>query len=365
MKTLRVVVLLSLVVVLLAGCGGLPPLFPTRAPAAGAPAEAAAPSAPAEPSAAPAEEAVPAEQAAPAEEAAPAEQVAPAEEAAPAEQAVPAEEAAPTEEAAPAEQATEAGPVMGAGPLAGVVWEWAASLKTEPASQAVVPNPSSYTAVFDGEGNVLIQADCNIARAVYALENEALTIEIGPLTRAACTPGSLSNSFLDSLGQVASYMIENDSLVLRLGEAGDSLLFRNGGPAAEPVVPAEAPAGVSAAPAAPEFVGVTWNWEDFIDNTGAQNVKVADPANYTVTFAEDGTVAMKADCNQAAGTFSLDGSNLAVSVGPVTLAMCSAESLGEQFLVNLTSVATVSVEDGKLLLDLMADGGTMIFAPAQ
>ncbi len=254
---------------------------------------------------------------------------------------------------------------MGADPLAGVVWEWAATLKTEPASQAVVPNPSSYTAIFDGEGNVLIQADCNLARAVYTLENEALTIEIGPLTRAACTPGSMSNSFLDSLGQVGSYMIEDGSLILRLGETGDTLLFRNGGPAAEPVVPAEALAGASTAPAAPEFVGVTWNWEEFIDNAGVQNVKVADPANYTVTFAEDGTVAMKADCNQAVGSFSLDGSNLAVTLGPVTLAMCSAESLGEEFLVHLTSVATAGIEDGKLLLDLMADGGTMIFAPAQ
>jgi len=251
---------------------------------------------------------------------------------------------------------------MGADPLTGVVWEWAAALKTEPSSQAVVPNPSSYTAVFDGEGNVLIQADCNMARAVYALENEALTIEIGPLTRAACTPGSMSNSFLDNLGQVGSYMIEGENLILRLGDTGDSLLFRNGGPAAEPA--AEAPAG-AAAVAAPDFVGVTWNWEEFIDNAETQSVKVADPASYTVTFAEDGTVAMKADCNQAAGTFSLDGSNLAVTVGPMTLAMCSADSLGERFLVDLTSVATVSVEDGKLLLDLMADGGTMIFAAAQ
>ena len=251
---------------------------------------------------------------------------------------------------------------MDADPLAGVVWEWAALVKTEPASQAVVPNPTNYTAIFDGEGNVLIQADCNMARAVYTLENEVLTIEVGPLTRAACTPGSMSNSFLDSLGQVGSYLIEGDSLVLRLGESGDSMLFRNGGPAAEPVAPAEAPAGASAAPG---FVGATWNWEEFVDNAGTQSVKVADPASYTVTFAEDGTVAMKADCNQAVGSYSLDGSSLAVTVGPVTLAMCSAESLGEQFLVNLTNVATATVQDGKLLLDLMADGGTMVFAPSR
>ena len=340
MKTLRVVVLLSLTVVLLASCGGLPPVFPTRAPAAVAPAEETAPSAPAEPSA-----------------------VAPVE-GAPAEPAAQATEAPAIE--APAE------PVMGADPLVGVVWEWAAFMKTEPATQAVVPNPTSYTAVFDGEGNVLIQADCNMARATYTLENEALAIEIGPLTRAACTPGSISNDFLDRLGQVGSYMIDGDDLILRLSETGDSMLFRNGGPAAETAAPAEpaavpteAPAGSAAAEAAPELVGVTWNWEEFVDSTGAQSLKVADPASYTVTFSEDGTVAMKADCNQAAGSYVLDGANLTITVGPMTLAMCSAESLGEQFLVNLTSVATVDFKDGKLLLDLMADGGTMIFAPAE
>lgn len=261
---------------------------------------------------------------------------------------------------------------MGADPLVGVVWEWAAFLKTEPATQAVVPNPTDYTAIFDGKGTVLIQADCNLARATYTLENEALTIEIGPMTRAACTPGSISNDFLDRLGEVGSYMIDGDDLILRLGETGDSMLFRNGGPAAEPAAPpepaavaTEAPAGVAAAEAVPELGGTTWNWEEFVDNAGVQSLKVADPASYTVTFQADGTVAMKADCNQAAGSYVLEGTNLTITVGPMTLAMCSAESLSEQFLVNLTSVATVGSKDGKLLLDLMADGGTMIFALAQ
>ncbi len=356
MKTLRVVVLLSLTVVLLASCGGLPPVFPACAPAAVAPAEEAAAGAPAEPAAV-----------APAEPTA----VAPAEPAAvaPAEPAAVAPAASATEAAAAPATEAAAGPVMGADPLVGVVWEWAVLLKAEPASQAVVPNPTSYTAIFDGEGNVLIQADCNLARATYTLENEALTIEIGPLTRAACTPGSISNDFLDRLGQVGSYMIDGDDLVLRLKETGDSMLFRNGGPAAEPVAPVEPTAVATEAPAgavaAPQLIGGTWNWEEFIDNAGVQSLKVADPASYTVTFNEDGTAAMKADCNQAAGSYVLDGGNLTLTVGPMTLAMCSAESLGEQFLVNLTSVATVGSKDGKLLLDLMADGGTMIFAPAK
>ena len=38
---------------------------------------------------------------------------------------------------------------------------------------------------------------------------------------------------------------------------------------------------------------------------------------------------MKADCNQAAGTYTVDGAKLTINVGPVTLAACGPDSLGE------------------------------------
>jgi heat shock protein HslJ len=326
MKTLRYIVLMSLAALLLASCAGLPPVFPAKAPA-----EEAVPSALAERSSGPAvlEEPVQADT-----------------------------------------TVAQAEPVIEANPLTGVLWEWAALLKTKPATQSVVPDPASYTAIFDGQGNLSIQADCNTARATYVLENDKVVLLVEPVTGDACRPGSLSADFLTRLGKVGSYMIDGDDLILRLGDTGDSMIFRNGGPAPEPAAPAaavptEAPAGEAVPAATPELVGPTWQWEQLIDAAGSRDTAVDEPEKYTVMFNADGTAAMKADCNQAAGTYVLDGANLSVAVGPVTLAMCAADSLSESFLVNLTSVATYGFEDGKLILEMMADGGTMVFGAAK
>jgi heat shock protein HslJ len=266
---------------------------------------------------------------------------------------------------------------MGANPLVGVVWEWAALLKTTPAVQSVVPDPAAYTIVFSDDGQVAIKADCNNANGAYTLENDALTITIGPVTRAACPPGSLSDLMLASLSQVDSYLIDGGDLVLRTAETGDNMLFRSGGPSAAPAAPVatEAPAGAApastptpapAAVTAPPLVGTVWQWEEFIDvATGRASMEIKDPSLYTVTFMDDGTAAMKADCNQAAATYTVDGAKITINVGPVTLAACGPDSLGETFLIDLTSVSTYVIENGKLNLDLMADGGRMIFGAAQ
>ncbi len=268
--------------------------------------------------------------------------------------------------------------VMGANPLTGVLWEWAAIIKAGDKHQSVVPDPASYTVVFNDDGTMAIKADCNNATGTYTLDNASLTITVGGVTRMACPPGSFGDTMLAALGKVTSYDIEEGNLVLRLGDGGNSMLFRNAGAteAAGAAAPAETPAATAPAetPAAsqptesaaiaPKLVGPTWLWEQFVDvATGKNSIDVKAPENYTVTFQEDGTAAMKADCNQAAGTYTVDGAQLTVEVGPVTLAACGANSLGETFLVDLTNVASYSIEDGRLMLDLAADGGRMVFSP--
>lgn len=364
MKSIRYVVLLSLAVLLLASCVGLPAVFPERAasPQGAEELAGAAPLALEEPTAEPvvSESAV-----VTATTTISATQVvtAPAEAA-----ATPAEAAAGPTEAQ----------VMGANPLVGVVWEWAALLKTRPAVQSVVPDPASYTLSFSDDGQVAIKADCNNATGTYTLADDQVVITVGGVTRAACPPGSLGDLMLTSLSKVGSYMIDGGDLVLRLAGGGDSMLFRSGGPSAVPAappateVPAAAapsqagtpPAEVAAQPVM--LVGPVWQWERFIDvATGANTLDVKDPENYTATFGDDGTVAMKADCNNAAGAYTVDGAKLTVSIGPVTLAACGPDSLGETFLIDLTSAGTYTIENGQLMIDLMADGGRMVFGAAK
>ncbi len=366
MKSLRHVVLLSLVVMLLASCVGLPPVFPNRAPS---PQDVEEPAGAAPAAQPPVDEAKPAIT----------ESTAVTATTAITDTAVIAATDTVTTTAPTEAQATPTGEqVMGANPLVGVVWEWSALLKTKPAVQSVVPDPASYTVVFTEDAKVAIKADCNNASGAYTLENDLLTITIGPMTRAACPPGSLSDLMVGGLSKVSSYLIDGGDLILRMADTGDSMLFRNGGPVTVPAAPAptEAPAAAAPAqtPAAPAettaqataLVGPVWQWQKFVDvATGKNTMDVKNPADYTVTFRDDRTVAMKADCNQAAGTYAADGAKLTINVGPVTLAACGPDSVGEEFLIGLTSAATYTIEGGQLMIDLMADGGRMIFGAAQ
>ncbi|MCB0147293.1 MAG: hypothetical protein KDE01_06525, partial [Caldilineaceae bacterium] len=55
---------------------------------------------------------------------------------------------------------------------------------------------------------------------------------------------------------------------------------------------------------------------------------------------------------------------LTITVGPTTMELCPGESRADQFTGLLGGAARYFFEDGLLYIDLMADGGTMAFAPA-
>ncbi len=59
-----------------------------------------------------------------------------------------------------------------------------------------------------------------------------------------------------------------------------------------------------------EIVNQIWQWEAYQDTADKNNINVSDPENYTITFNEDGTANIKADCNQVSWAFELDGSSL-------------------------------------------------------
>lgn len=106
-----------------------------------------------------------------------------------------------------------------------------------------------------------------------------------------------------------------------------------------------------------------WLWHSFQGPTEA--FEIQNPQDYLLTFNQDGTVNVKADCNNAAGSFTADESSLTITLGPVTLAACPDGSRGEQFIQLLGGAAAYFFEGADLYIDLMADGGTMRFAPAE
>ncbi|HVQ22219.1 MAG TPA: META domain-containing protein, partial [Candidatus Saccharimonadia bacterium] len=115
--------------------------------------------------------------------------------------------------------------------------------------------------------------------------------------------------------------------------------------------------------AASSLVG-TWQWTASTEAVPASQSVVPDPQNYTITFAADGTYTGKADCNQIAGTYKVDGSNLTITPGQSTLAFCGDASLDTLYVAGLGKVATYAIAGDQVTMTFADDAGTMTFTKA-
>jgi heat shock protein HslJ len=138
-------------------------------------------------------------------------------------------------------------------------------------------------------------------------------------------------------------------------------------PTQEQPAPTEAPTAEQAsAPGeasqadADALTATTWMWSGFTNPV--EQYSVENPENYTLTFQDDGTLNIKADCNNAIGSYTVDGNSLQIAIGPMTLAACPEGSRSDDFVKYLGSAAIYFFEDGDLFIDLFADGGTMQFS---
>lgn len=230
-------------------------------------------------------------------------------------------------------------------------WQWKElKILGEGGTTTPIPNPASYTALFNEDGSVNFKADCNRAGGSYTIDGYDMSLAMGPMTLAACPPESLSDQYLQNFGGVSGFSIDGKDLQL-IGTLDDKVFMMR----FEPVA-AELKLNS-------EIVGVTWQWQELqsMDDT---ITTVSDPANYTLLLNPDGTFNIQADCNQGGGGYTLNGSQLALEVGPLTRAACPPESLSDRYIELLGSVASYVIEDGELYLSLMADGGILRFSPA-
>ena len=99
--------------------------------------------------------------------------------------------------------------------LTGILWQWQQTGMNDD-SVTTPADPASYTLEFSPGGRLQVQADCNGGRSSYTLEGNQLTIGPVALTRMACPAGSLDSVFVEQLGEVVSYLLDGDKLVLEL-----------------------------------------------------------------------------------------------------------------------------------------------------
>lgn len=117
-----------------------------------------------------------------------------------------------------------------------ITWQWAELLESDPAAQSVVPDPENYTLVLWSDNSFNFQADCNVGGGTYSVEGSKLTFELGPITLAQCSPGSLHDQFLLMLAHVTGFGMDDDRLVLNTDE-NTQMVYNDGGPA-EKIEPA-------------------------------------------------------------------------------------------------------------------------------
>jgi len=131
--------------------------------------------------------------------------------------------------------------------------------------------------------------------------------------------------------------------------------------------PAAAASESAAAPAAP-LAGTAWrlveiqSMDDAIGST-----RVADPSQYTMRLNADGSVALRLNCNSAAGTWSAeagtDPSSGRFVFGPLaaTMVSCPPPSVDEQVTRQAPYFRSYLLKDDRLYLSLMADGGIFVW----
>ncbi len=130
-------------------------------------------------------------------------------------------------------------------------------------------------------------------------------------------------------------------------------------PPAEPVA-AEAPAAAEAMQAmAAALTATQWQWAEFTGND--EKVTVATPAQYTVRFDADGTLAVDADCNRVTGRYQIEGRALAIDLDDAGAGDCGAGSHSARFLQWLGSAESFYAASGIFVIVLKDAAGTLAF----
>lgn len=128
--------------------------------------------------------------------------------------------------------------------------------------------------------------------------------------------------------------------------------------------PASAPA---TAAATPTLAGTSWRLASFQANDdGSQALRPGSPDGFTLSFGQDGRLAVKLDCNRGNGPWqavATDATGGTLTLGPVatTRAMCPPDAVGSRLAQDLPALRTWRLRDNRLHTGLPADAGVYVW----
>jgi heat shock protein HslJ len=123
--------------------------------------------------------------------------------------------------------------------------------------------------------------------------------------------------------------------------------------------------------AAGPLANTSWRLVEFVSSDDAiGTVRPSDPDRYTLSLQPDGTASLRLDCNRGAGQWSAegwDGEGGAFSLGPLSMtrAYCGPRSMDQQIARHAEYMRSFLLRGGRLYVNLMADGGTYVWEPAE
>jgi len=210
-----------------------------------------------------------------------------------------------------------------------------------------VPAGTSVTIDFGNGGSLTGSAGCNHYFASYEAKGTTIAISQAGSTLMYCTtPGVMEqeSSYLSLLGQVKTFMVEGDRLVLADGKGIAILLF------------------AKTVPPVPEsFAGTNWTLESFHSSDAASSV--ISGTSISALFGDDGQVTGSAGCNSYFASYTLSGITLTIGEPGSTKKYCTTpEGVMPQentYLANLGQARTFAIQGTRMSL-ADANGTTLL-----
>ena len=235
---------------------------------------------------------------------------------------------------------------------------------------APLPSTIRATAVFAADGTLTGNGGCNDYNGTYTVGGDSLTVSALSTTRKACdlATSGIERLFLDGLQSATSFLVAGSQLTIRGVDGSILVLWSSAAgpsPSAAPLptiepLPSGGPVPSALPPSAGSIVG-TWQMVQF-----GGTALPAGILNVTVTFGSDGTVTGNGGCNDFSGTYTLNGTKLALAVLPTTQKTCDTTTAAmEQGLMQiLPYVDSATLANGQLTLGSSVVGFEVVFAPA-
>ncbi len=236
--------------------------------------------------------------------------------------------------------------------LIGTRWQWVELDGRDSAAKENVPAEQIFTLEFQDGGTFSGQADCNFIGGTFEMDNESMTIQPGPSTRAYCGDQSLYDQYIRLLGEVVSFSIEGSELSLGLANEAGKMQFEDmgsSGPAADAPV---------------DMLNVGWMWTGTESDDPSLQAVVDQVGMYMISFRENGIANLRADCNNGTGSFMIDGDQIQIETQTWTQAECGSDSLDTQFLEQLEQTESFEYSFGRLKLYLKDKNAIMEFTPS-